>query len=49
MTHQAMPDHQRNRRGLFLRERQELRRKLAHHVAVECDVVRHPEAVEDGE
>ena len=26
---------------------QELRRKLAHSIAVECDIVRDPEAVED--
>ena len=48
-THKAMPDHERNRRSLLLGERQELRRKLAHHVAVERDKVRDPEAVEDRE
>src|SRR5947207_14535156 len=26
-----------------------MRRKLAHHVAVECHIVHHPEAVEDRE
>jgi hypothetical protein len=34
---------------LFLGERQELRRKLVHHVAVERHIVRDPEAVEDRE
>ena len=34
---------------LFLGERQELRRKLAHHVAVERHIARDPEAVEDRE
>ena len=42
-----MPDHERNCRTLLLGERQELRRKLAHDIAVERDVVRDPEAVED--
>ena len=36
-------------RPLLLGERQELRRKLAHHVAVECNEVRDPEAVENRE
>ena len=36
-------------RSLFLGERQELRRKLAHHIAIECHEVRGPEAVEDRE
>ena len=36
-------------RPLLLGERQELRRKLAHHVAVERHKVRDPEAVEDRE
>ena len=44
-----MPDHERDRRSLLFRERQELRRKLTHDVAVECHVVRDPEAVEDRE
>ena len=35
--------------SLLLGERQELRRKLAHHVAVERHEVRDPEAVEDRE
>ena len=34
---------------MLLGERQELRRKLAHHVAVERHIVRDPEAVEDRE
>ena len=29
-AHEAMPDHERDCRSLFLGERQELRRKLAH-------------------
>ena len=35
--------------ALLLGERQELRRKLAHHVAVECHIARDPDPVEDGE
>ena len=35
--------------SLLLGERQELRRKLAHHVAVECHIVRDPETVEHRE
>ena len=48
-AHEAMPDHERDCRPLLLGERQELRRKLAHHVAVERHIVRDPEAVEDRE
>ena len=44
-----MPDHERSCRSLLLGERQELRRKLAHNVAVERHDVRDPEAVEDRE
>ena len=44
-----MPDHERDCCPLLLGERQELRRKLAHHVAVERHIVRDPEAVEDRE
>jgi len=44
-----MPDHERTCRPLLLGERQELRRKGARHVAIECYCVRDPEAVEDGE
>ena len=48
MTHDAMPDHERSTVALcFSRERQELRRKLAHNIAIERDVIRDPEAVED--
>jgi len=48
-SHQAMPDHERNCRALFLGERKELRRKLAQHVTVERQKVRDPKAVEDRE
>ena len=34
-AHDAMPDHERDGCSLFLGERQELRRKLAQHVAIE--------------
>ena len=44
-----MPDHDREFRPLFLGERQELSREIAHSVAVECHVVRDPKAVEDRE
>ena len=40
-----MPDHKRDCRPLLLGQCEELRRKLAHHVAVERRVVRDPEAV----
>src|SRR5262252_3046467 len=46
-AHETMPDHERNGRPLPLRERKELRRKLAYYVALERDVVRDPEAVEN--
>jgi hypothetical protein len=46
-AHKAMPDHERDCRPLLLGERKELRRKLAHRVAVERNDVRDPEAVED--
>ena len=46
-AHEAMPDDERHGRPLLLGERQELGRKLAHHVAVERHIVRDPEAVED--
>jgi hypothetical protein len=48
-THEAMPHHEWDRSSLFLGKRHELRRKLAHHLAVERHVVRDPEAVEDSE
>ena len=44
-----MPDHERDGRPLLLCERQELRRELAHSVAVERHKARDPEAVEDRE
>src|SRR5215472_4403375 len=44
-----MPDHERRRRRLLLRERQELDGKLKPHVAVRCNVIRHPDTVEHGE
>ena len=44
-----MPDHERDGRPLLLGERQKLRRKLAHHVAVERHVSSRPRAVEDRE
>ena len=47
-THEAMPEHERYRRPLLFCERQELGRKLTHHVAVERYKVRGPEAVKDG-
>ncbi len=48
-AHEAMPNHERDYRLLLLGERQELRRKLARHVAVERHGVRDPKAVEDRE
>ena len=48
-THQAIPEQTREGRTLLLRQRQELIRKRAHHVAVARDIVRKPEAVEDRE
>ena len=40
-AHEAMPDHERKQRFLLLRERQEVRRKVANYVAIErhesCD------------
>ena len=44
-----MPNHERDCRPLLLRERQELRRKIAHSIAIECHKVRDPEGVEDRE
>ena len=46
-AHKAMPDHERDCRPLLLSERQELLCKLARQVAIECHIVRDPEAVED--
>ena len=44
-----MSDYEWERRPLLLSEREELRRKGAHHVAVERHIVRSPEPVEDRE
>jgi hypothetical protein len=44
-----MGNHERNSRCLFLRERQELARKLAHIVTVESRDIRDPQAIEDRE
>src|SRR5215472_5202538 len=48
-TGKAMPCNERPCRPLLLGECQELRRKLAHYVAVERHVVRDPKAEEDRE
>src|SRR3984893_5045660 len=42
-----MPDHERDRCPLLLREPQELRREIATDIAIECHIVRYPECVED--
>ena len=44
-----MPDHEGSGRVLLLGKLQELRRKLAHHVAVEADKVRNPKTVQHRE
>ena len=44
-----MPDHERDGRPLLLGKGQELRRKIAKSVAIKCNIVRGPEAVEDRE
>jgi hypothetical protein len=46
-THEAMPDHERDGRPLLLGERQELRRKAAHGIAVERYIIRDPKTVEN--
>jgi hypothetical protein len=48
-AHEAMPNHERDRRPLLLGEGEELRGKIARDVAFERHGVRDPEAVEDGE
>ena len=48
-THEAMPDHERNRRSSASRRVPRTARKLAHSIAVECHKVRDPNAVEDRE
>jgi hypothetical protein len=47
--HDAMSYQERSGRSLFLGERQELCRKLTHHVIIECHKVRGPKSVEDHE
>src|SRR6516165_4086944 len=50
MTHETMTHHEGDdSRRLLLRQRQELRRKLAHHVAVDRYMARNPKAVENRE
>lgn len=44
-----MPNHKRDRRSLFFGERQELRRKLAHGIPIECPSVSDPDAIEHNE
>ncbi len=44
-----MSTHERNWRLLLLGQRQELRREVAHHIAVERHLVRDPEAVKHRE
>jgi hypothetical protein len=48
-AHVAMPDHERSRGALFLRKREEMGREIETDIAVECQSVRGPEAVEDRE
>jgi hypothetical protein len=45
-AHDLMPNHERDNRPLLLGQRQKLRSKLAHHIAIERYVTRDPEAVE---
>jgi len=47
IAHVAMPDHKRNRGVLFLRKREEIGREIETDIAIECQSVRGPEAVED--
>ena len=44
-----MPDHKRTARLLFLGEGKELCRQRSHGVAIECHIVRSPQAVENRE
>src|ERR1035437_1925252 len=48
-SHEAMPNHERDWRPLLFGERQELRRKVAQRVAIECHKDRGTDAVEDRE
>ena len=43
----AMCHQKRNRRSLFLGERQELSREIATDIAIERHIVRDPDAIED--
>jgi hypothetical protein len=47
IAHKAMPNHQGSCCSLFLGQREELRCELAHHIAVERDIIGDPEAVKD--
>jgi hypothetical protein len=47
-THLAMPDHDRPGHALRLRQRQKLDGKFTHHVAIEGDKIRDPQAVKNG-
>ena len=49
MASYPMPDHARSLRRLFLGQRQELLCQLAADIAIEGQIVRCPEAIEDGE
>jgi hypothetical protein len=48
-AHEAMPNHERDRRPLLLGEGEELLGKIARDIAIEHHRVRDPKAVEDGE
>ena len=48
-AHEAMPNHERDRRPRLVGEGEELRGKIAGDVAMERQRVREPEAVKDGE
>ena len=48
-THEAMSDHRAGPSPHAFRQGQELRCKLARHVAIECHKVRDAKAIEDGE
>src|SRR5262245_19991497 len=47
-THQTMPGHEWAACSLLLGAVQELRRKRAHSVAIEGDIICDPESIEDG-
>src|SRR3974377_1979147 len=48
-AHQAVPNHERNRRSLLFGELQELRCEVAQSSAAECHIVPDPETVNDRE